>query len=43
MTHDGIPLPLQTEMGDAALLAHFCYWFCVFTYGNLWGISFLLA
>lgn len=35
MTHHRILLPPQTEMGDAAFLAHFCHQFCVFTYGKL--------
>lgn len=43
MTHHLILLPSQTEVGDAALLAHFCYWFCVFTYGSPRGISLLPA
>lgn len=43
MTHCRILLPPQTGMGDDAILAHFCYQFCVFAYGNLWGISLLPA
>lgn len=43
MTHHQILLPSQMEMGAAALLAHFCDRFCVFTYGSSWDISLLPA